>query len=97
MLAHLVSFENSAMLKTYKEVRKELGKYDKKLKLGDDGLSAKEEIIILTKSDVVDQKIIDKKVKDFKKLSKNVFTISLFDDKMVKKLRDGFVKILKKK
>src|SRR3989344_850641 len=98
MLAHLVSFENSSMLKTYKEVRKELAKYDKKLNLGDEGLSAKDEIIILTKTDVKeDQKIVAKKIKEFKKISKNVFTISLFDDKMIKKLRDELVKILKKK
>jgi len=98
MLAHLISFENPNMIKSYKEIRKELEKYDKKLNLGDDGLSNKEEMIVLTKSDVVDsQKIIDKKVKDFKKISKNVFTLSLFDDKMVKKFHDALAKILKKK
>jgi len=98
MLAHLVSFENSNMLKSYKEIRQELEKYDKNLGLGSEGLSAKEEIIILTKSDVIEgQKIIDKKIKDFKKIRKNVFAISLFDDKMVKKFRDALVKILKKK
>src|SRR3990167_7213876 len=94
MLVHLVSFENlsrgtTGMLKVYKEIRKELEKYDKKLNLGADGLSTKKEIIILTKSDVVEnQKIIAKKIKEFEKISKNVFVISLFDDKMVKKLSD---------
>jgi GTPase involved in cell partitioning and DNA repair len=45
----------------------------KKLKLEDEGLASKEEIIILTKSDVVeDKKIIDKKKKDFAKVSKKV-------------------------
>lgn len=98
MLAHLVSFENSNMLKTYKEVRKELAKYDKSLSLGEDGLSLKEEIIILTKTDVVDdEKIVAKKVSDFKKISKNVFVLSLFDDKTVKKFQDALFKILKKK
>lgn len=98
MLAHLVSFENANMMKVYKEIRKELEKYDKNLGLGEDGLSKKEEIIILTKSDVVeDSRIILKKIKDFEKISKNVFVISLFDDKMVKKFRDELAKILKKK
>ena len=103
MLAHLVSFENlkssspSGMLKAYKEIRKELAKYDKKLKLGDDGLSEKKEIIILTKTDVVeDEKIIEKIVKEFKKLDVKVFTLSLFDDKMIKKFNDELSKILKK-
>src|SRR3990167_4063736 len=76
MLAHLVSFENTVMLKSYKEIRKELAKYDKSLSLGEDGLSEKEEIIILTKTDVVDEKVVAKKIADFKKISKNVFAIS---------------------
>lgn len=97
MLAHLVSFENLNMLKSYKEIHKELEKYDKKLNLGEEGLSSKDEIIILTKSDVIeDPKIISKKVKEFSKLKKPVFTLSLFDDKIVKKMSDGLVKILKK-
>ncbi len=98
MLAHLVSFDNANMGKAYKEIRKELAKYDKKLKLGDDGLSEKEEIIVLTKSDVAkDVKDINKKIKDFKKFSSKVFTLTLYDDKSVKKFRDELVKILKKK
>jgi GTP-binding protein len=114
MLAHLISFENlskgaTGMMKSYKEIRKELAKYDKSLNLGPasakatdgqgkDSLSNKEEIIVLTKSDVIeDPKVVAKKVKEFKKISKNVFVLSLFDDKMVKKFQDALVKILKKK
>lgn len=105
ILAHLVSFENlskgsTGMMKAYKEVRKELEKYDKKLK-EEEGkkLSEKKEIIILTKIDTVDDpKIVAKKVKEFEKLGgKKVFAITLFDDKAVKKLKDELVKILKKK
>ncbi len=102
MIAHLVSFENSApangtsMMKSYKEIRKELANYDRSLDLGDEGLSAKDEIIILTKTDTVDPKVVAKKVADFKKISKNVFALSLYDDKMVKKFSDALVKILKK-
>jgi len=103
MLAHLISFENlskgsTGMIKVYKEIRKELEKYDKKLGLGkdgEDGLTSKDEIIVLTKSDVVeDGKIIEREVKKFEKLGKKVFVISLFDDKMVKKFRDELTKIL---
>ena len=46
---------------------------------------------------VEDQKVIDKKIKDFQKISKNVFALSLYDDKMVKKMSDALMKILKKK
>ena len=103
MLAHLVSFENlkstspAGMIKAYKEIRKELEKYE----LGDEGkenLSNKKEIIILTKTDVIeDQKLITKIEKEFQKITKNVFVLSLYDDKTVKKFRDELVKILKKK
>jgi GTP-binding protein len=102
MLAHLVSFENlsngtTGMMKVYKEIRKELKKYDKDLGLGEDGLSEKDEIIILTKSDVVeDPKMIAKQVKEFQKVSKKVFVLSLFDDKMVKDFSYDLIKILKK-
>jgi GTP-binding protein len=104
MLAHLVSFENlksssaAGMMKVYKEVRKELERYDKKLKLGDDGLSSKEEIILLTKADVIeDAKTVEKVTKEFKKITSKVFVLSLYDDKMVKKFNDELAKILKKK
>jgi GTP-binding protein len=104
MLAHLVSFENlksssaAGMLGAYKEIRKELAKYDKKLGMGDDGLSEKEEIIVLTKTDVVsDPKLVAKVEKEFKKIAKKVFVLSLFDDKMVKKFSDDLAKILSKK
>lgn len=101
MLAHLVSFENENMMKSYKEIRKELEKYDKNLSLKEDGLASKEEIIILTKTDVIgDHKVITKKIAEFRKLAPaskgGVFTISLFDDKMIKEFKNELVKILKK-
>ena len=97
MLAHLISFENPKMLQTYKEVREELEKYDKKLKLSDDGLSKKEEIIILTKSDVAEnEKAIAKKIKEFQKINKNIFSTSLFYDDSIKKMKDSLIKLLKR-
>jgi GTP-binding protein len=103
-LAHLVSFENlslgpTGMIKVYKEIRKELEKYDKKLGLDEEGLASKDEIIILTKTDIdtVDEKIMKREEAKFKKLGKKVFTLSLFDDASVKKLKDGLTKILEKK
>ncbi|MBP6866103.1 MAG: GTPase ObgE [Candidatus Pacebacteria bacterium] len=94
MLAHLVSFENEDMMGVYKEIRKELAKYDKENKLGADGLSEKEEIIILTKTDVSTPEIVAKKVKEFQKLKKKVFTLSLYDDNSVKTFSGEISKIL---
>ncbi len=106
MLAHLISFENQNLMKVYKEIRKELETYDKKNNLGEEGLSKKEEIIILTKSDVIMEDpsaslraidFINRKKKEFEKLGEKVFVLSLYDDNSVKKFRDELVKILKKK
>ncbi len=91
MIAHLVSFENPEMMKVYKQIRKELEKYDKLL-------GEKDEIIVLTKTDTVDnQKVIDKAVKEFTKLDKPVFVLSLYDDKSVKSFSDALVKLLRTK
>ncbi len=97
MLAHLVSLENENPLKVYKEIRKELEEYDKKNNLSLDGLAKKEEIIILTKADIVeDKKLIIKQLKEFEKLGKPIFILSLFDDESVKVFHDKLVKILRK-
>ncbi len=88
MLAHLVSFENEDMMKSYKEIRKELAAYDK-------SLLDKKEVIVLTKTDVVDQKTVDKIVKKFEKLEKPVLTLSLYDNKSIKEFSKQLAKLLK--
>lgn len=91
VLAHLVSCENGMnMMKAYKQVRGELEAYG-------EGLSEKDEIIILTKTDAIDEKELAAKVKEFTKLKKKVFTVSLFDEKSVKKISDELVALLKNK
>ena len=98
MLAHLVSLENSEPMKVYKDIRKELSVYDKTL-------LDKDEVIILTKIDLIDDiKKIERIKKDFEKLPvspsqggrKPVFTLSLYDDESIKKLIDNLVKLLRK-
>ena len=102
MLAHLVSFESElaktgGMMKAYKQIRKELETFDKNnsADLGD-----KKEIIVLTKYDVIpddaQDKMVEKKIAEFKKLGNPVFVVSLFDDTSVKSFADGFVKVLGK-
>ncbi len=88
MIAHLVSFENEDMMQMYKNIRKELENYDA-------DLAKKDEIIILTKTDMSDEKTIAKTVKSFEKLGKTVLTMSAFDDESVKKVGDELVKILR--
>jgi GTP-binding protein len=89
MIAHLVSFENEDMMQSYKNIRKELENYDV-------DLAKKDEVIILTKTDMTDAKTVEKTKKEFEKLSKPVFVMSAFDDESVKKIGDELVKILRK-
>jgi len=71
-------------------VCKELAKYNPEL-------AEKTELIVLSKSDAADSKKIAKVKKEFKKLKKKVFVISLFDDKAIKDFGDSLIKILRKK
>jgi GTP-binding protein len=90
MLVHLVSLENEEPIKVYKQIRKELEKYNKTI-------LEKDEVIVLTKTDVItDNKKIEKVKKEFEKLGKPIYTLSLFDDDSLKNLIDGLVKMLRK-
>ncbi len=90
MLIHLVSLENKNPTEIYKKIRNELKSYD-------ESLIEKEEIIILTKTDLTkDKKEIEKVKKEFLKLKKPVYTLSLYDDKSIKKFTDELVKFLRK-
>jgi len=95
ILAHLVSLENENPMKVYKQIRKELESYDK-------SLVEKDEVIVITKVDILDlnkkaeQKKLDKIKNDFEKIGKPVFLLSLYDDLSIKNLIDGLVKLLRK-
>ncbi len=108
-ILHLVSFdrtddengEEMSMMEKYKNIRKELENYDPEL-------GEKKEIILLTKTDTVDEKTIKKEVKNFEKLpastrgdsstrggKKPVLVMSAYDDESVKNAKDEIVKILR--
>ncbi len=88
VLVHLISFEQLTMMKSYETIRNELEKYN-------EALAQKDEIILLTKTDIVSQEVLDATVKKFEKLSKPVFTVTLFDEGSVKDFKDELIKILK--
>ncbi len=89
MLAHLISLENEDVMATYKTVRKELETYS-------DELAKKDEIIVLTKTDMVDEDTVVKAKKKMEKLGNPVFTISVINDTQMKDFRDGLTKLLQK-
>ena len=88
ILLHLVSFEQQNMMKAYETIRDELGKYNP-------ALLEKEEIILLTKTDVVEDMVVEVMREKFEKLGKKVFTVTLFDEAGVKNFKDALVLLLK--
>ncbi|MFA6338960.1 MAG: GTPase ObgE [Candidatus Paceibacterota bacterium] len=89
LLIHLISLEEDDVLSKYDVIRKELEDFDK-------DLSEKEEVVVLTKTDLVTEKELKEKVKQIKKRNKKVFTVSILDDEAMKNLKDELVKILRK-
>lgn len=90
VLLHLISFENGMnMMKSYETIRAELAKYG-------NGLDEKEEIILLTKTDVADDVTIAAMKQKFEALGKKVYTVTLFDEGVVKGFKDELVKFLQK-
>jgi GTP-binding protein len=88
MILHCISLENEDISDAYKTIRKELENYS-------DELASKREIIILTKTDLVDDKTLKAKIKEAKKLNPNVLYVSVINDVQVKAFKDDLVKILR--
>lgn len=87
-ILHLISLENEDVIKAYKTVNKELAQYGH-------GLDEKEETIILTKTDIIGQKAIEKAKKSLKKYNKDILLVTILDDASIKTLLDQLVKKLK--
>lgn len=89
ILIHLISLENEDVVSTYHSIRKELQKYG-------EGLVDKPEIIVLTKTDLFEKDKIKVILSEMKKASLKTLTVSILDDKAVKKLGEEIVKKLEK-
>jgi GTP-binding protein len=86
MLLHLIDLSEEKLEENYLNVRNELFKYDKIL-------SEKKEIIVFNKSDLLEKKEIDEKLKIFKKKIKKKFEIiSVVADKNLTNLRKILLK-----
>jgi len=90
-IAHVLSLESEDIVKDYTGIKNELATYDPEL-------AKKNEIIIFTKSDMVDEKTLKAKLKSMTKYlkGKESFVTSVYDDASFKELSDGLVKILRK-
>ncbi len=88
-ILHLISLENTAIIDTYKTIRNELKQYGQ-------GLDEKEETIVLTKTDMVDKKALDSAIKKLQKFNKDILTVTVLDDAIIKNFSDEIVKRLRK-
>jgi GTP-binding protein len=89
ILLHCLSLEDEALVKNYKVIRKELEDYSEEL-------AQKKEIVILTKTDLVDAKKLTAAKKKIEKLNKNILTVTVYDNQSIKELGDSLIKILRK-
>ncbi len=87
ILLHCISCENEDFNAVYKTIRKELSEYDKSLAL-------KQEIIVFTKTDLVEADVLAKKIKKFKTKSP-ILTVSTIDPLSLKAFKKELSSILK--
>lgn len=89
LLLHCISLEQSALLKTYATVRKELLAHAPEL-------GEKKEVIILTKADTRTGAEIKKAVAALKKRSKDILAVSIIDDELLNKFKTDLAYLLKR-
>jgi GTP-binding protein len=88
-IAHLVSFEYEDMIEEYKKIRKELETFSK-------DLVEKSEVIVLSKSDLVEEKFAEEMKKKFEKeFKKPVYLFSAINDEQVKEFGSFLSNFLK--
>lgn len=80
LLVHCIASNSDNILQDYLTIRKELELYNKELLL-------KTEIILLTKTDLIDEKMLKDKIKLLKKKNKDILSSSVLDDNSIEKLR----------
>ena len=86
VLLHLIDLNEENLVKTYKQIVKELSSYDKKLSL-------KKEIVFFNKADLFKNEDIKKKLVEFRKKIKSKYEIiSVFSSKDIQKIKKLLIK-----
>ena len=86
VLLHLIDISEEDLISVYKKIKFELSTYDK-------NLVNKKEIIFFNKSDLLDEKEINKKLSEFKKKIKSKYEIiSIYSNKDIKKIKKILIK-----
>ena len=86
ILLHLIDISEQDLITVYKNIKFELSTYDK-------DLAKKKEIIFFNKSDLLNEKEINKKLNEFKKKIKSKYEIiSVFSSKDIQKIKKILIK-----
>jgi len=86
VLLHLIDISEEDLFNAYKKIKLELSTYDK-------NLIKKKEIIFFNKSDLLDEKKITEKLKEFKRKVKSKYEIiSVFSKEDIKKIKKLLIK-----
>ena len=80
VLLHCIDSQEADVVHTYETVREEFGAFDPIL-------LQKEELILLTKTDLVDKKTVELNLKKLLKLKKQVLPVSIYDEDSLEKLK----------
>jgi GTP-binding protein len=91
-LVHLVGLDSEDPIRDYDIIRGELKKYGQ-------GLEKKDEIVLLSKSDLLDEKELEKIISEFnKKLGHNfVYSYTAYDEDSIKEFKKNLISYLEKK
>jgi GTP-binding protein len=88
-IVHLVSAEQEDLSLAYTNIRKELESFGS-------GLAEKEELVVLSKTDLLTPEQVGKAMEELKKVSgKEVIGISILDDESIKRISDRLSALLK--
>lgn len=80
LLLHCITATSDNIKRDYETIRKELKEFGR-------GLEDKKEMILLTKTDLVDKKQVQKQIQTLKKLNKNVIPVSIHNWESVESLK----------
>ena len=81
----MIDITNNDLKKSYNQVKNELKKYSSKL-------SKKNELVVLNKTDLIDENEIKKIIKGLKKdVKSEIITLSTFEKKSVSKIKSKLI------
>lgn len=88
VLFHCISAESQDIKRDYETIREELEKYDSEL-------AKKQEYVLLTKTDMLEEKEVRSKLKELKKINPDALAVSIYNDESLEKIKKLLNKIEK--